>query len=105
MVARRVYLDNVRAMRAANGNEMFVDADGWESVWNGLDDPLLLEKADRLCPQRQLDAFCKAHPELALLLEQIVLEGWTVEEAADALGRTSAAAREFLSQCRKCSTG
>ena len=36
MVARRVYLDNVRAMRAANGNEMFVDADGWESVWNGL---------------------------------------------------------------------
>lgn len=100
-VARNTFLDHVRDTRAANDHEVFVDEDGWESVWNGVEDPAQLDLADRLCLQRQLDAFSKAHPDRAMVLEQIVLEGWTVEEAAEALGRTSAGTKEYLSQCRK----
>jgi RNA polymerase sigma factor (sigma-70 family) len=100
-VARNTFLDHVRSSRAANDHEVFVDEDGWQSVWAGVEDPAQLDHADRLCLQRQLDAFCKAHPDRALVLEQIALEGWTVDEAAEALGRTAAGAKEYLSQCRK----
>lgn len=53
------------------------------------------------CFQRTLNAFFRDNPEGAKAINLAVIEGYTGEELAEAIGRTHGATREFLSQCRK----
>lgn len=55
----------------------------------------------RDCLRRQMDAFAGEHPERAACLQFIVTQDWSVPELATFLNRSAAAAKEYLSQCRK----
>ncbi len=52
------------------------------------------------CLQRQLGSYCEKHPERAMWLEHLVLEGWSISELSEATGKTLGATREYLYQCR-----
>jgi RNA polymerase sigma-70 factor, ECF subfamily len=53
------------------------------------------------CLWQALRDFSKAHPMRAEALRRAELEGLSVAQVADYLGRTADATRQFLSQCRK----
>ena len=53
------------------------------------------------CVDRAFAEFAAHHPARAESLRLATVEGWNTEEIAQYLGRTSGAAREYLSQCRK----
>jgi RNA polymerase sigma-70 factor (ECF subfamily) len=55
----------------------------------------------RECLARQMKQFGMEHPERAECLSTIVLQDWGIEELAHFLGRSIAATKEYLSQCRK----
>ena len=53
------------------------------------------------CVQRGIARFGTDFPDRARAIGFLVIEEWSVEDIARALGRTPGATREFLSQCRK----
>jgi len=53
------------------------------------------------CLGRQMARFEVEHPERAECISAIVLQDWGVDELAQFLGRSLAATREYVSQCRK----
>lgn len=53
------------------------------------------------CVQRGIARFGDDFPDRARAIGFLVIEEWSVEDIARALGRTPGATREFLSQCRK----
>lgn len=68
-------------------------------------DTLMSAQSGRLmeqgaCVRRGFAAFAQRHPERAQVLYLAAVEGWTNEELAGFLGRTTHAAAEYLSQCR-----
>ncbi len=52
------------------------------------------------CVRRGFAAFSAQHPARAQLVYLAVVEGWTREELAAHIGRTTHAATEYLSQCK-----
>ena len=73
----------------------------WVFVVHSIPDERQGDHATRLCLDSQLKLFMVDQPERAKVLELGALEGWSIEEAAEALGRTLAATRQYISQCRK----
>jgi RNA polymerase sigma factor (sigma-70 family) len=59
-----------------------------------------VEREVELCVSKGLKLFAKDHPERAYVLEMVV-EGIDSEQIAERLGRTYAALRQYLLQCRK----
>ena len=55
---------------------------------------------DEVCMQKALAAFAGSYPERALMIEFLV-DGWSITELAQYLGRTEGATRQYLSECRK----
>lgn len=53
------------------------------------------------CVQRGIGRFGQDFPDRARAIGFLVIEEWSIEDIARALGRTPGATREFLSQCRK----
>lgn len=53
------------------------------------------------CVREAFNCFAKEHTERAQALSLHALHGWKIEDVATFLGRTHAATREYLSQCRK----
>jgi RNA polymerase sigma-70 factor (ECF subfamily) len=53
------------------------------------------------CVQKAYAAFAKAYADRAEMLARVVFDGWSIDDVAAALKRTSGATREYLSQCRK----
>lgn len=53
------------------------------------------------CVQRGISRFGGDFPDRARAIGFLVIEEWSVEDIARALGRTPGATREYLSQCRK----
>lgn len=53
------------------------------------------------CVQRGIGYFGADFPDRARAIGFLVIEEWSVEDIARALGRTPGATREYLSQCRK----
>jgi len=53
------------------------------------------------CVQQGIVRFGADFPDRARAITFLVIEEWSVEDIAHALGRTPGATREFLSQCRK----
>jgi len=53
------------------------------------------------CFEHCLEAYFDNNPEGATAIKLAVIEGFSGQELAEALGRSYGAAREFLSQCRK----
>lgn len=58
------------------------------------------ERAAEQCVSEGLDAFSKQEPERAYVL-MLQMDGSSVEEIGQRIGRTVAATKEYLSQCKK----
>lgn len=93
-IARNVLLAYLRGNPAAKFAEEPVDPD---SLTNG-EDARLTDMCDSI--RRGFSAFAKDHPERAQVLYLAAVEGWSIAELAEFLGRTPHAATEYLSQCR-----
>lgn len=93
-IARNVLLAYLRGNPAARFADEPVDPD---SLTNG-EDPRLTDMCDSI--RRGFSAFAKDHPERAQVLYLAAVEGWSIAELAEFLGRTPHAATEYLSQCR-----
>ncbi len=76
------------------------DGDRWE-LSLGVTEPEHEHRAMQECVNRAFAAFGKRHPDNAEALRLATVEGWSMEELAQVLGRTLGATKEFLSQCRK----
>ncbi len=53
------------------------------------------------CVRKAYAAFAEHHADRAEILARVAFEGWSIEDVAVVLKRTSGATREYLSQCRK----
>jgi RNA polymerase sigma-70 factor (ECF subfamily) len=94
-IARNVLLGHVRTPRPLDV------ADHDDELIDGLtDSPAPHLKDDCLCVRRGFALFSRDHPERAQVLYLAIVEGWTREELAEHLGRSTHAATEYLSQCK-----
>lgn len=53
------------------------------------------------CVRQQFQRYRQKHPERAEVLALVAFYGWQPKDLASYIGRTVAATREYLSQCRK----
>ncbi|MDP1656714.1 MAG: sigma-70 family RNA polymerase sigma factor [Hylemonella sp.] len=93
-IARNVLLAHLRSNPLARLADEPVDPD---SLTNG-EDPRLNDMCDSI--RRGFATFAMDHPERAQVLYLAAVEGWSIAELAEFLGRTPHAATEYLSQCR-----
>ncbi len=93
-IARNVLLAYVRSSPSIQSTGELVDPD---SLTNG-DDIHLSDMRDSI--RRGFATFAREHPERAQVLYLAAVEGWSINELAEFLGRTPHAATEYLSQCR-----
>lgn len=100
VVARRTLLDHLRAARSVQAPPP-LDGEAAEAAIAAAVDGSNGDPATQRCLALQLDRFCQDEPHRAGLLQGMAVDGWSLDEAAAALGRTPAATKEFLSQCRK----
>lgn len=63
--------------------------------------PDQMDALTRYCLQSQLEKFCQTYPERAHWLERWIMHGDSLHDISAALGRTTAASKEYLSQCRQ----
>ena len=99
-IARNTMISYHRAQRPEQRAADFDDADGFEQWLEnqpGADSPAWL----RECLQRQLARFEVDHPQRAECITAVVMRDWGIDELAAFLGRSLAATKEYLSQCRK----
>lgn len=94
-IARHVLLAHLRSPKAldtADGDDELI-----ESLTDPAENPL---KDESICVRQGFARFSTDHPERAQVLYLAIVEGWTREELADFLGRSTHAATEYLSQCK-----
>jgi RNA polymerase sigma-70 factor (ECF subfamily) len=101
-IARNVSLD---ALRHSSSRPM-ADIDELEDAEAPVQedgDPLLRAETDSVvdCVQIGFREFARIHPQRAQCLSWLASDRMDIEQIASVLGRTAAATREYLSQCRK----
>ena len=100
-IARNTYRTHLRDTQQESDHEIALDEDAWSLVCDSAADLSGGDPTTMLCLQGQLEKFFREHPARAKTLERCAIDGWSLEEASEALGRTLAATKEYLSQCRK----
>ncbi len=103
-ILRNVHLDHLRKPK----HEVNLDEEGWNIVEAGQED-VGADRPDQNLERRQLDdcldtqyrAFMSEQPAAAAALQKVTEHEWSIREVAQFLGRTEAATKEYLSQCRK----
>lgn len=104
-IARNCLNDRWRSRRNGEPIESLdemkeIDGDAWELSLGTSEPPHeLLEMKN--CVRLAFVEFAERHPDSAQATLLAAVEGWTMDELAQALGRTVGATREFVSQCRK----
>lgn len=93
-IARNVMLGHFRSRSSTVSSDDEIDPD---SLTNG-ECAYQTDVGD--CVRRGFSAFALQHPERAQALYLAAVEGWSIAELAEFLGRTPHAATEYLSQCR-----
>lgn len=94
-IARHVLLAHLRSPRpldTAVHDDALIDG-----LTDSAADPL---NGEHLCIRQGFARFSSEHPERAQVLYLAIVEGWTREELAEFLGRSTHAATEYLSQCK-----
>ena len=76
------------------------DGDAWE-LSLGASEPEHDGLEMKNCVRKAFIDFAERYPENANATLLATVEGWSMEELAETLGRTVGATREFISQCRK----
>ena len=100
-VARNTLYSYLRDSKGQRENEIALDSETLQSIYEGVTDHSQLDHPTRLCLKVQLEKFCETHPERALWLERWIFDGQELPEISKAIGRTLGATKEYLSQCRK----
>ena len=103
-VARNCLIDHQRKQGSLGNHEVAVNDEHWQT----LEDTTPDENAQTCgttgsvdeCVSTGLDQFKRAEPERALVL-MLQMDGLSIEEIGIQIGRTMAATKEYLSQCKK----
>jgi RNA polymerase sigma-70 factor (ECF subfamily) len=101
-LARNCLADHQRAAGRRTEHIVGVDDAQWSELLEATPDPRDCtpgETADE-CVSRGLELFAAQMPERALALT-LQMDGFSLNEISERLGRTVAATKEYLSQCRK----
>jgi RNA polymerase sigma-70 factor (ECF subfamily) len=101
-IARNCLTDAMRRGLTRKGNEITVSDPIWEKIKTENAHPDQLDPPGALddCVQSGLSKFRRADPERAWVIE-LQVEGCGIEQIAATIGRSTAATKEYLSQCRK----
>lgn len=101
-VARNCLNDHFRQDGRRQEFEEAVNDDTWEAIVETVPSPVgaVMPQSVDECMSSGLGAFLTKEPERAFVLD-LHLEGLSMEEIGIRIGRTVAATKEYLSQCRK----
>lgn len=100
-VARNTLLSAIRQTKEVNTMEITINEDDWNMLVERMPNDANGDPVITLCIESQAQKFTVDHPERALCIEKIVVDGWGLEEIAEFLDRTYEATKEYVSQCRK----
>ncbi len=100
-VARNTLLSYLRANKAEVESVQAIDQETHDTLLANLVHPDTADLVTMLCLKRQLETFCRDCPERSYWLECWILDDYPLAEMAMRMERTLAAAKEYLSQCRK----
>ena len=103
-IARNCLIDHQRKQGSLANHETAVNDEQWESLAQTTPDPNATSCAvpgslDE-CVSAGLDQFNRREPERALVL-MLQMDGMSIEDIGLRIGRTIAATKEDLSQCKK----
>ena len=103
-IARNCLIDHQRKNGAVANHETAVNDDQWEHLEKTTADPnassCTTEGSVDGCVSAGLESFGNREPERALVL-LLQMDGYSIEEIGLRIGRTIAATKEYLSQCKK----
>ncbi len=100
-IARNTLFSHFRDTRQTSLHEVQASDEEWAVIHKLTADPVTGDPSTLLCMNGQIEKFCSDHPDRSWTLEQCAVHSWTLEELSLELGRTLAATKEYLSQCRK----
>lgn len=103
-IARNCLTDHQRKQGSLANHETAVNDEQWQSLEETTPDPTALscgtvESVDE-CVSSGVDKFNRAEPERAMVL-MLQVDGLSIDEIGLRIGRTMAATKEYLSQCKK----
>ena len=101
-VARNCLIDHQRKQASLANREVAINDDQWDSLAERPAEPKPASPKNSVeeCVAAGLDAFRIREPDRHLVLT-LQMEGTSIEEIGHRIGRTMAATKEYLSQCRK----
>jgi RNA polymerase sigma factor (sigma-70 family) len=101
-VARNCLTDYLRKLSRQTEDEVVVNDEHWRLLESTKAGPDLKPSGVTVdeCVSGGLDAFGKQMPERAYVLT-LQMDGLSITEIGERIGRSTAATREYLSQCRK----
>ena len=103
-IARNCLIDHQRKAGTLANHETAVNDEHWEHLESTTADPTAgtcstTGSVDE-CVATGLETFGKREPERALVLV-LQMDGYSIEDIGHRIGRTVAATKEYLSQCKK----
>ena len=103
-VARNCLIDHQRKVGALANHETAVNDEQWERLENSTEDTnganCTTGGSVDECMAAGLEIFSNQEPQRALVL-MLQMDGLSIEEIGHQIGRTVAATKEYLSQCKK----
>lgn len=103
-IARNCLIDHQRKIGTLKNHETAVNDEQWDHLEKTTADPnssiCTTEGSVDECVSAGLESFGSREPERALVL-LLQMDGHSIEEIGLRIGRTIAATKEFLSQCKK----
>lgn len=100
-IARNCLIDHQRKAGTLTSHETTVSDEHWQLLEEITPDPVCGNKGSvDECVTVGLDAFGQREPDRALVL-LLQMDGHSIEEIGLRIGRTIAATKEYLSQCKK----
>ena len=103
-IARNCLIDHQRKQGSLANHETAVNDEHWEKLEQTTPDPNAASCAASgsvdECVSAGLEKFNRHEPERALVL-MLQMDGLSIEEIGHRIGRTMAATKEYLSQCKK----
>jgi RNA polymerase sigma-70 factor (ECF subfamily) len=101
-IARNCLTDHLRKQSRLAANEAVFDGESWQTLEETVGDPAAGEPKSSVdeCVAAGIAEFGERMPDRAYVLT-LQMEGTSIGEIAERIGRTIAATKEYLSQCRK----
>jgi RNA polymerase sigma factor (sigma-70 family) len=100
-IARNCLTDHLRQTARVRKHETVFDEQGWQSIQDTIPErPHASSTSVEKCVSEGLARFANAMPDRAYVIT-LQMEGMSIQEIAHQIGRTVAATKEYLSQCRK----